>query len=335
MRAVTLDFRERRLCQRDVPEPQITSPTQVLLRVLEAGVCGTDRELANFRFGSPPPREQYLILGHEPFAEVAAVGSSVTRLKAGDLVVPMVRRACAPACASCARSRRDICITGNYTERGILGAHGYFADFAVDEEADLIAIPGNLADVAVLLEPLSVVEKAVFTAHRHHEASPSTAIVLGAGAIGILAALVLTLRGLKVTLVSQEPSGGERGNLVRRAGIAYTNAFAGKADVVIEATGSPAIALQAVQMLEPLGVLVVLGASVAEGRLSFLDMVLKNQVIVGSVNASPEAFARAVEDLGRIHAPALRSLIHRVPFGAFENSILGPPESHPKIVHAH
>ena len=126
MRAVTLDYQTRRLHQRDVPEPTITSPTQVLFRVLEAGVCGTDRELANFRFGAPPKGEQFLILGHEALGEVIATGGAVTTLKSGDLVVPTVRRACAPACASCGRNRRDLCVTGNYTERGILLAHGYF-----------------------------------------------------------------------------------------------------------------------------------------------------------------------------------------------------------------
>jgi threonine dehydrogenase-like Zn-dependent dehydrogenase len=334
VRAVTLDYEERRLRERQAPRPEITRPTQVLFRILEAGVCGTDRELANFRLGAPPAGEQYLVLGHEAIGEVIAAGSAVANLKTGDLVAPMVRRACVPACVSCARSRRDLCVTGNYTERGILGAHGYFADFAVDEAEDLVRVPSALAQFGVLIEPLSVVEKAVQTAFRIHEPGLRSAIVVGAGAIGILAALVLQSRGLEVTVSSIEPENGPRAALIRDAGIHYTNSTSGRADVVIEATGSPTAALHAVQMLAPLGVLVVLGASVAEGRISFLDLIVHNQVIAGSVNASPEAFALAVQDLGRFRPATLRAMIHRVPFGDFESSILGPPDSHPKVVHA-
>jgi threonine dehydrogenase-like Zn-dependent dehydrogenase len=333
VRAVTLDYRDRRLRERDVPEPSITQPNQVLFRVRETGVCGTDRELASFRFGAPPAGEQYLILGHEALGEVIAVGSAVTSLQPGDLVVPMVRRACAPACLSCARSRRDLCVTGNYVERGILGAHGYFADFAVDDAEDLVSVPANLAEFGVLIEPLSVVEKAVEIAFRIHEPAVRSAIILGAGTIGILAALALQQRGLTVTVCSMEPDDGPRAALVKQAGIRYTTAMDGKADIVIEATGSPDVALRAVGMLSPLGVMIALGATVAEGRLSFLDLVVHNQVIAGSVNASPESFALAVQDLARFDPATLRRMIHRVPFGDFENSILGPPDSHPKLVH--
>ncbi len=334
MRAVTLDYHTRRLQQREVPDPAITSGTQVLFRVLEAGVCGTDRELANFKFGAPPQGEQFLILGHEALGEVVAIGSAVTTLKPGDLVVPTVRRACAPACISCGRSRRDLCVTGNYTERGILQAHGYFAGFAVDEAADLIAIPSGLVEFGVLIEPLSVVEKAIQTAFRIHEPGASAGIVQGAGTIGILAALALQLRGIDVTVVSLEPETSPRAALIRQVGIRYTNSkTAAKADIVIEATGNPAAALEAVGMLAPLGTMIALGACVAQGRFSFFDLVVHNRTITGSVNASPEAFAQAVKDLPGFPPATLRGMIHRVPFGDFEKSILGPPDSHPKLVH--
>ena len=334
MRAVTLDYQTRSLQQRDVPEPTIATPNQVLFRVLEAGVCGTDRELANFQFGAPPKGEQFLILGHEALGEVVAVGGEVTTLKPGDLVVPTVRRACVPACVSCGRNRRDLCITGNYKERGILLAHGYFADFAVDDAADLVAIPPGLIEFGVLIEPLSVVEKAIQTAFRFHEPGASSAIVLGAGTIGILAALALHLRAIEVTVASIEPETSPRAALITQAGIRYTNSMTAKADIVIEATGAPSVALQAVGMLTPLGTMIALGACVAEGRFSFLDLVVQNQTLAGSVNASPESFTQAAKDLPRFPAATLRAMIHRVPFREFENSILGPPGLHPKLVHA-
>ncbi|MEO8127712.1 MAG: alcohol dehydrogenase catalytic domain-containing protein [Bryobacteraceae bacterium] len=335
MRAVTLNYQTRSLRQREVPDPVLARDTQVLFRILEVGVCGTDRELANFRFGEPPAGEEFLILGHEALGEVIAAGSAVHELKPGDLVVPTVRRACVPACVSCARSRRDLCVTGAYTERGILQAHGYFADFAVDEAADLIRIPAGLAGFGVLVEPLSVVEKAIQTALRIHEPGVGSAIVTGAGPIGILAALALQLRGIEVTVASLEPENSPRAALIREAGIRYTTfgATAVKADIVIEATGAPSAALQSVRMLRPLGTMIALGACVADGRISFLDLVVHNQTIAGSVNASPESFAQAVDDLGRFPAATLRAMIHRVPLQDFENSILGPPDPHPKLVH--
>ena len=334
MRAVTLDYRTRRLRQREVPDAKITRDTQVLFRVLEAGVCGTDRELANFKFGAPPKGEQFLILGHEALGEIIATGSAVTTLKPGDLVVPTVRRACAPPCVSCARNRRDLCVTGNYTERGILKAHGYFADLAVDEASDLVAIPPGLREFGVLIEPLSVVEKAVQSSFRFHEQEAATAIVQGAGTIGILAALALQLRALDVTVVSIEPESGLRAALIRQAGIRYANVKTGaKADIVIEASGAPDAALEAVRMLGPLGTMIALGACVAEGRFSFHDLVVHNQTLSGSVNASPESFTQAVKDLPKFPPATLRSMIHRVPLADFEMSIQGPPAHHPKLVH--
>ena len=335
MRAVTLDYQSRSLQLREVPNPTLTSDTQVLFRILEIGVCGTDRELANFRFGAPPIGERFLILGHEALGEVVATGGAVSTLKPGDLVVPTVRRPCAPACVSCARNRRDLCVTANYTERGILQAHGYFADFAVDEDADLVAIPTCLIEFGVMIEPLSVVEKAIQTAFRLHEPGVSSAIVQGAGTIGILAALALQLRGIDVTVISIEPEISPRAGLIRQAGLRYSNSTtAAKADIVIEATGAPSAALQAVGMLAPLGTMIALGACVAEGRFSFLDLVVHNQTVAGSVNASPESFTQAVKDLPRFPAATLRAMIHRVPFGDFQKSILGSPDSHPKVVHA-
>ena len=334
MRAVTLDYQERLLRERELAAPEIATPTQVLMRVIEAGVCGTDRELATFRFGSPPEGESHLILGHEALGQVIATGNSVTTFKAGDLVVPMVRRACSPACMSCGRSRRDLCITGNYRERGIMGAHGYFAEFAVDEAEDLVPVPAALAEFGVLLEPLSVVEKAVEIAFRLHELGPRSAAVLGAGAIGILSALVLQLRGLDVTVISLEPEDSPRAELLRRAGVRYTSAMGDRVDILIEATGSASAALHGLTLLGPLGVMVVLGASIGEGTVSFLDLVVQNQMVAGSVNASPESFAAGVLDLGRLNPSILRGMIHRVGFGDFENSILGPPHMSPKVVHA-
>jgi threonine dehydrogenase-like Zn-dependent dehydrogenase len=217
MRALVLDYAGRRLETREIPEPPPPGPGQALLRVAETGVCGTDRELASFRFGFPPAGEPYLVLGHEALAQVVETGGGVTSLKPGDWVVPMVRRACSPPCASCARGRRDLCVSGGYRERGIFGAHGYFAAFVVDDACDLVRVPAALVDFAVLLEPLSVAEKAAATALRLHAGEPRSALVFGAGAVGLLAALTLQLRGLEVSMYSLEPAGHPRAALASGA----------------------------------------------------------------------------------------------------------------------
>src|SRR5215469_17949136 len=145
----------------DRPQPKLQGPTEVLLRVREVGLCGTDREIASFEYGDPPTGADHLILGHESLGEVVEVGQEVHSLKPGDLVVAMVRRPCPHAeCRPCRAGRPDFCVTGDYTERGIKGIDGFLTDYVVDDEAYLVKVPRALADVAVLVEPLTVVTKA-------------------------------------------------------------------------------------------------------------------------------------------------------------------------------
>jgi threonine dehydrogenase-like Zn-dependent dehydrogenase len=187
----------------------------------------------------------------------------------------------------------------------------------------------------VLTEPLSVVEKAVETALRYHEPSPETALVLGAGTIGILCALVLRARGLSVRVHSLEPPNHPRARLVASAGVPYVSRLSDeKADIVIEATGSPAAALDALGRLAPLGVCCILGSPVdAEGLVPFHNLFTQNQTVFGSVNASPRSFALAVEDLGRFDRSVLAGMIRRTGFSNFGETILGPQPSIPKTVH--
>ena len=115
--------------------PKIAGANQVKIRSLEVGVCGTDREICTFVYGSPPDGFDYLVLGHESLGEVVEVGSGVSQFKPGDLVVPSVRRPCRHAhCLACREDKQDFCYTGDFTERGIKMTHGFLTEFYVDEE---------------------------------------------------------------------------------------------------------------------------------------------------------------------------------------------------------
>ncbi|MCC6363820.1 MAG: alcohol dehydrogenase catalytic domain-containing protein [Bryobacterales bacterium] len=333
MRAVALDFHTRSIEEREVAEPVRRREDEVLFRVLEVGICGTDRALARFELGRPPEKESHLVIGHEALGEVLAAGAGVKNLRRGDLVAPAIRRACRPSCRFCRKRRRDACISGNYTERGIIGAHGYFTDLAVDRKGDLIKAPPGLRSIGVLIEPLSVVEKAIRQALDAYGDRPRRALVLGAGPIGILAALVLLERRIPVVLHSLESPASRRVRIAASAGAGYTRGDPPEADIVIEAAGAAAAGFLAVRKLAPSGVAVILGAHNARGSFPFHDLIVGNRKIIGSVNAGPHAFEDAVSDLGRIGKSNLEALIERVPRGAFRKTLLSGSRKAPKIVH--
>src|SRR5215471_13596283 len=157
MRAVAVfpEKREVRLIER--PEPQISAPADVKLRMLEVGVCGTDKELCAFVYGSPPPGSDHFILGHESFAEVLEAGRGVTSLRPGDLVVGRVRHPCpVPSCEACRSGHQDFCSSGAYREHGINFLDGYMAESVVEQEQHLHVVPKHLRDVGVLVEPLTI-----------------------------------------------------------------------------------------------------------------------------------------------------------------------------------
>src|SRR5438094_9795125 len=133
MKAIAVIPKKREVGLIDHEAPGVTTPTQVKLRMLEAGVCGTDREICTFEYGTPPTGSEHLVIGHESLGQVVEVGRAVSRVKLGDLVVPMVRRPCAhEECIACRADRQDFCYTGDFTERGIKQAHGFMTELVVD-----------------------------------------------------------------------------------------------------------------------------------------------------------------------------------------------------------
>ena len=306
-----------RLVERD--PPRLASPTDVRLRVLDVGVCGTDREICRFEFGTPPAGADYLVLGHECLAEVVEVGAAVRGIAPGDLVVPAVRRPCPhDACAPCRTGRQDFCHTGDFVEHGIKGRHGFLAEEVVEDARYLYAVPRALRDVAVLVEPLTVAEKALAQV-RHvqerlgGERARRTAVVAGAGAVGILSAMTLAAAGFETTVWSREPESDPRAELAAVAGVGYVPAAReslpqlgrrlGNVDVLFEATGAPSVAFQALEALGHNGVLVLFGLPGARSALEVdaaavvRTLVLRNQLVLGTINAGRDAFEAAIADL--------------------------------------
>lgn len=305
----------------DVPEPMLTSLTGVKLRVLQTGVCATDREIAHFMFGKPPDGFDYLVLGHEGFAEVVETGPEVRDLAPGDLVVPTVRRPCAdPACAACRNDRPDFCVTGLYQEHGIMGMHGFLTELVVDEARFMRRVPPSIRDVAVLVEPLTIAEKAFIQAEQIQMRLPWNrppaahhAVVLGAGPVGLLGAMALRHRGCDVTVYSREHESDPRAVITRAIGAHYISSLEctpaqmaakiGSVDLVYEATGSAVLAMDMLAVLGSNGVLILTGIPGAHGPESIdigaliTSMTLKNQCLLATVNAGGDAFDRAILDM--------------------------------------
>jgi threonine dehydrogenase-like Zn-dependent dehydrogenase len=301
---------------RDMPDPQLKAD-QVAVKMIRAGLCRTDAEINDGLFGQPPEGEEFLILGHENFGVVEEVGKKVKGFKTGDLVVATVRRPC--RCYTCKSGQNDMCHEGGYQERGIVGRHGFMAEYYVESPQWLNKISKRIAEIGVLLEPVSVVEKGIdhaFLLQRRFEWKPKAGLVVGAGPIGLLAAAVMRARGLDTHVVSRERETDNRAQLVKKMGAKYHPAANNTLvdlkremppiDIAVEATGMAGVAFDGMQMLGRNGVLCLLsltgGSKTADQPVERINqqLVLGNQVVFGSVNANPRHFAMGVKDFGTI-----------------------------------
>jgi threonine dehydrogenase-like Zn-dependent dehydrogenase len=354
MKAVAVFPKGREVKVINVEEPRCSSPTQVKVRVLEVGVCGTDKEVVEFKHGRPPEGADYLIVGHEALGEVVEVGEAVRGLSPGDLVVPRVRRPCPHrACVPCRTGQTDFCVTGDYLERGIEGAHGFCAEFFVEEAHYLHVVPKELRGVAVLTEPLTIAEKALREVSAVQarlpwaRLVPGHALVLGAGPVGLLGAMVMMRAGFRTTVYSRGAKPNAKAELSESMGAPYVSSDEnspeelvrqqGHVDVVYEAAGSPEAAFAIMEALGPNGVCILTGVPGGGGKLA-LDAtelmkrwVLKNQVVLGTVNAAPVDFEAAVRDLEafrkRWPGKLERILTARHPPEAFAEVVAGDKRS--------
>jgi threonine dehydrogenase-like Zn-dependent dehydrogenase len=330
----------------DHPEPSLSSSTDVKLRMIDIGICGTDKEIMTFQYGTPPKGSEFLIIGHESLGEVIETGAGVKTLRKGDLVVTMVRRPCNhPECVACRAGRQDFCYTGDFTERGIKERHGFMTELVVDDEQFMNVVPAELKDVAVLVEPLTIAEKAIeqlwSVQSRLPWACPTDggggvgqsnfchkAVVLGAGPVGLLGAMALVARGFKTYVYSKNALPNPRADLCKAIGATYISSDqtsvdemakqVGTIDLVYEAVGASSLAFDVMRVLGTNGVFIFTGVPGRKAPIEIdtdrlmRDFVLKNQVIYGTVNAGKQAFQDSIADIAKFNQKwpsALRALI--------------------------
>jgi threonine dehydrogenase-like Zn-dependent dehydrogenase len=340
----------------DVPEPE-PSGDEALVRVLQAGVCGTDMEIHQGHYGEKPPGSPFLVLGHENLGVVES-GPAGAPVAAGDLVVATVRRPCPEACVPCARGQNDMCLTGNYSERGIRRLHGFMSERYAEKPLYLIKVPAHLRPFAILLEPMGVVQKGIEQAYRVQERldwEPRQAVVLGAGPVGILAGAALRIRGLEVTVVAQGPEGCAKDLLLRDAGMRYVSSRTtpiqdlptklGRIDLVFEATGAVPVIAPAMSILGVNGVCVLSSVTEAGKKAEIdvgawnRDMVLGNRLVLGTVNAGRRHFEAGVRDLEtaeeRLPGWMERLITRRMPFTDAKRSLERPPDDIKTVLEFH
>lgn len=329
MRALTtLPGTPRSLSLDRVPEPPLEGG-EVLVATRAIGVCGTDREISAGAYGSAPPGEERLILGHESIGRVleAPAGSA---LATGDWVVGIVRQPDPVPCPNCAVGEWDMCRNGLYTEHGIRALHGFCSDRYRTRAQYLVKVPPGLGVLGVLLEPTSIVAKAweqIARIGRRAHWQPRNVLVTGAGPIGLLAALLGMQRGLDVH-VFDRVTDGPKPELVRELGASYhSGAFDACGDgwdVVLECTGAAAIFFGAIEAAARDGIVCLTGVSSGSHLLKInaaalnRELVLENNVVFGTVNANRRHYEQAAAALALAQRGWLERLItRRIPVEQF------------------
>jgi threonine dehydrogenase-like Zn-dependent dehydrogenase len=266
-------------------------------------------------------------------ARIETIGPGVSAYSPGDLVVPVVRRAFP------GQTRRvDLLPFGPFTERGIYHEHGFSQPLWLDRPEYLFRVPGEIADLAVLTEPLAVSEKGVNEAllltrarlgtGAWTTACPPRVLVTGMGPIGFTAVLAAVARGWPVTMLGRDEPGTFRASLVERLGGRYqpmqaTNFEPADVerdgyDLCLECTGSDDVMLQAAGLVRSCGAIVWLGSmrtpqpAMHNVQRLMRDGLVRNHLHIGCVNAALRDFEDALSHLAqlkRTHAAELAALI--------------------------
>ena len=304
----------------EFPEPD-EGEGSILVEAVAVGVCGTDADIVAGNYGWAPPGKTRLVLGHESLGRVIDPGPR-SSLKKGDLVVGIVRRPDPVPCPNCAVGEWDMCTNGQYTERGIKEIHGFMSERWRIEPEYTIKVDASLGILGVLLEPMTVITKAieqVFLAGQRAYWEPKTVLVTGAGPIGLLAALRLSVRNLQVHVLDRADTGAKP-DLVRALGATYHTGSVldldFDPDIIVECTGVGSVIGDSIQKVGSGGIICLTGVgsggveSRAVGDIA-KAVVLKNNLVVGSVNANKRHWYRAGQNLVHSDPAWLSRLITR------------------------
>jgi len=330
---------EQGICGFTLPVPKITSPTQVLVRVKEVGLDGTDFSMVRHDKKDLAEGRDEIVIGHEMMGVVEKVGSEVMRLKPGDHVTMTVRRGC-ELCWPCKGGQSDYCLTGQYKERGLHKLDGFLTKYSVEEQDRVLKLPRKVAKYGILVEPLSIAEKAVeqvrlvqsrippscgHSSHgwdKDHWGECKTALVIGAGTLGCLTAALLRMNGVTTFAASRTPEESFKVRMLRKLGCDYMQVDeTGKGvervveqcqqdrhlDIIIEAAGASELALSIIPYMSRSSVYVLTGIPRGQ-QLATMDtnrllrhIVRYNQAVMGSVNSNRTHFEKAIDDIGRIN----------------------------------
>ncbi|UCG54955.1 MAG: alcohol dehydrogenase catalytic domain-containing protein [Dehalococcoidia bacterium] len=322
----------------DIKKPEIEQEDEVMVRVKEVGVDGTDLTLVKHQLQDIEEASDSIVLGHEMVGIVEEVGRRVKSLSPGDIVVVTVRRGC-DICQPCLHNQSDMCMTGLYTERGLHKRNGFLSQFVVDKEQYITKVPDGLERLAIFTEPLSICEKAVeqiriiqsrlpwACPHPEHKfdsrqwGTCKTALVVGAGSLGLLAAALLRLSGVLTFLADIVPEDSLKVHMVEDIGANYINAsnkkpkelveiccsVTGNLDIILEAAGAAATAVELINYMSRSSIYVMTGIprekiSIKLDAAQMVRQIVRyNQVIVGSVNSNRRHFEMAIRDIPDIN----------------------------------
>ncbi|TCB99189.1 theronine dehydrogenase [Micromonospora zingiberis] len=320
----------------DYPEPA-TEEGAILVEAIAVGICGTDLEIIEGQYGEAPPGTDHLVLGHESLGRV--IEDPTGTLQPGDLVAGIVRHPDPLPCPNCAVDEWDMCRNGMFTEHGIKALPGFARQRWRLQPRFAVGLDPALGEVGVLLEPTSVVVKAwdhIFRIGERSEWQPRTALITGAGPIGLLAALLASQRGLSVhvlDLATEGPKPALAGALGATYHAGSLDQLDFEPDVIVECTGAPVVVLEAMCKVAPTGIVCLAGVS-SGGRTIDFDagalnrtLVLENNVVFGSVNANRRHWNAAAEALSRADRTWLASLItRRVPLSEYATAYSPGPK---------
>lgn len=323
----------------EVPMPEIHQPDEVLVRVKQVGLDGTDFGIVKQGIPDIPEDRDRIVLGHEMVGVVEAVGNEVKSLLVGDPVALTVRRGCG-ICHPCLHNQSDMCMTGLFKERGIHKLDGYLTHYVVDQEQYMVRIPPELTSLAVFTEPLSIAEKAIeqiriiqsrlpwSCSHPEHTflsekwGGCKNALVVGAGPLGLLTTALISLAEANTFVVDIVPEDSPKAQFVADIGASYVNGRdqtpgeivdscfdgSGNLNLIVEASGAADTAMRLIPHMSRSSIYVMTG--IPRGELTMqLDaaevvrqIVRYNQVLVGSVNSNRTHFEMALTHMPRIDA---------------------------------